>query len=155
MLFICPKTVNARAYFFIRNFDLPLFFTRSLRRRKCGTIPNGDDFNMHFNLLFIIFFNLYIPFQSFSTEMQSSLPQSAKYVENEVLYATAPVKCFEKSSRPLFFPRRKNVFPVSKRANEDQSFSMFKKSFTFECKKFLCKVRHLLTLFGCYYQKRF
>ena len=45
--------------------DLGLFMT-SLFLWKLGTIPQGNDFNSHFNLLRTILSNLRILFQSFS-----------------------------------------------------------------------------------------
>ena len=79
MRFFLPKNTKCTSHFSDLKPQCMLFY--KLTSLEMGMIPHGHDFSRHFNLLFTIFFNLHMWFQSFSTELNPCLPYSAKYDE--------------------------------------------------------------------------
>ena len=124
MRFFLPKNTKCTSHFSDLKPQCMLFC--KLTSLEMGMIPHGHDFSRHFNLLFTIFFNLHMWFQSFSTELNPCLPHSAKY--DEMKSCTLLQEYFflkKKASAQSFYPKQRSS-RVVKTTNEVRSFSFFK-----------------------------
>ena len=92
-------TLFTDLYVYIYIYIYIFIYTALLSKSFC----KRNSFNKDFNLLFTIFANFHIWFQSFSIELNSRLPQSANWVEMKSCTRLHELNAFENTSFKSLF----------------------------------------------------